>query len=574
MIGLGLSIVQLAVRQQLAFNPASFFANGEQGWWYDPSNFATLFQDSAGTTPVTAVEQPVGLQLDLSKGLVLGPELVVNGDFATNTGWVTPAGISISGGGLNFSNSSDGAYQNAGIQAGKFYRVTMTITRSAGSVGPAFNGSPNTIPTTVATSGTFSWTFAPTGTANGNFSILGSAFTGTIDNVTVKELPGNHRFQSTSANRPVVSARVNLLTKTEQFDDAAWTKLNTTITANSIAAPNGTLTADTLTTSAGGLASNVQQLTTKTTGVTYTLSTFAKRGNVKRVLIGQQFSISGFSDNIFDLETKTWVLQGAGTTVSFSELEDGWLQLNVSIAATGTGSFASFIGPINDNGTAFNSTTAGNTIYIWGADLRPTNQGVNLPVYQRVNTSTDYDSTGFPVYIKPNGSNQSLATNSINFTATNSMTVWQGIRKLTDVGTGIITELSPAVGANNGSFYLIHGSGSGNFTATSQGTAVSSVSTPTGALPAPVTVVSSLAMQISIDQLIVRINGAQVASGTSDQGTGNYGNYPAYFYARAGTSLFFNGNDYGSIARGAASTAAQIANGEAYINSKTKAYTP
>jgi hypothetical protein len=48
------------------FNPASLFAAGEQGAWYDPSDLSALFQDSAGTTPVTAVGQPVGKMLDKS----------------------------------------------------------------------------------------------------------------------------------------------------------------------------------------------------------------------------------------------------------------------------------------------------------------------------------------------------------------------------------------------------------------------------------------------------------------------------------------------------------------------------
>lgn len=42
------------------------FASGEQGAWYDPSDLSTLYQDSAGTTPVTALGQPVGLMLDKS----------------------------------------------------------------------------------------------------------------------------------------------------------------------------------------------------------------------------------------------------------------------------------------------------------------------------------------------------------------------------------------------------------------------------------------------------------------------------------------------------------------------------
>jgi hypothetical protein len=45
---------------------AALFSAGEQGGWYDPSDFSTLFQDSAGTTPVTAAGQPVGRMLDKS----------------------------------------------------------------------------------------------------------------------------------------------------------------------------------------------------------------------------------------------------------------------------------------------------------------------------------------------------------------------------------------------------------------------------------------------------------------------------------------------------------------------------
>jgi hypothetical protein len=43
-----------------AFDPATLFASGEVGAWYDPSDITTLFQDSAGTTPVTAAGQSVG----------------------------------------------------------------------------------------------------------------------------------------------------------------------------------------------------------------------------------------------------------------------------------------------------------------------------------------------------------------------------------------------------------------------------------------------------------------------------------------------------------------------------------
>lgn len=48
------------------FSPASLFAMGEQGAWYDPSDLSTMFQDTAGTIPVTTPGQTVALILDKS----------------------------------------------------------------------------------------------------------------------------------------------------------------------------------------------------------------------------------------------------------------------------------------------------------------------------------------------------------------------------------------------------------------------------------------------------------------------------------------------------------------------------
>ena len=44
-----------------AWTPAQLFQNGEIGYWLDSSDLSTLFQDSAGTVPVTASGQPIGL---------------------------------------------------------------------------------------------------------------------------------------------------------------------------------------------------------------------------------------------------------------------------------------------------------------------------------------------------------------------------------------------------------------------------------------------------------------------------------------------------------------------------------
>lgn len=65
MIGMGLGLNQTRRVPPSAFTPASLFAGGVQGAWYDPSDIATLFQDSAGTMPAV-VDQPVGRMNDKS----------------------------------------------------------------------------------------------------------------------------------------------------------------------------------------------------------------------------------------------------------------------------------------------------------------------------------------------------------------------------------------------------------------------------------------------------------------------------------------------------------------------------
>lgn len=49
-----------------SFDPSTLFTSAQKGFWYDPADMSTLFQDTAGTTPVTAVGQTVGKMLDKS----------------------------------------------------------------------------------------------------------------------------------------------------------------------------------------------------------------------------------------------------------------------------------------------------------------------------------------------------------------------------------------------------------------------------------------------------------------------------------------------------------------------------
>ena len=439
-------------------NPLSWFAAGEQGAWYDPSDLTTLFQDSAGTTPISAVgtvaDQPVGLMRD-------------------------------------------------------------------------------------------------------------------------KSGRGNHAFQATAGNRPMLSARVNLLTKTEDFSDAVWGKAGVTATSDSI-------------TSTGSIAYIYRAASLNLPpAIAYSLSCQVKAGTNNFVALNIQgngtywatiiFSINPLNPSVGELV----VGAGAGITISNTSISlnsDGYFTISavVTSATSVLRYFGVMFAPLltgNTLSTAYgeiSGNTAGQSFFIKKADLRPTNAGSLLPPYQRVNTASEYDTVGFPLYLKANGTSSSMSTNSIDFSITDKMTVVTGVRKLSDATRGMIGELSSSLDTNNGSFNI---SGSvpnatANYRYESKGTLVSSADCGTGYI-APINNVLTTQSYIATDSDSMRVNGTLVATSPADQGAGNFGNYPFYLFARAGTSLFLNGQFYGAIIRGAQSDNSSVIQTEQYMATKT-----
>ena len=189
-----------------AFTPASLFAAGEQGVWYDPSDLTTLYQDAAGTTPVTGLEQPVGLMLDKSKGLVLGSELVPGTYSGTVTSTWAIGSTSVT---RNGASSGVAILPISGpLDLAKTYVVSFTVSNFSGdSLAFRLNNS-GTARGPISANGTYTYRIPPGGTVADIRFIPWSGAVGeaTITNISVRELPGNHASQSTAASRPVLRA--------------------------------------------------------------------------------------------------------------------------------------------------------------------------------------------------------------------------------------------------------------------------------------------------------------------------------------------------------------------------------
>jgi hypothetical protein len=252
--------------------------------------------------------------------------------------------------------------------------------------------------------------------------------------------------------------------------------------------------------------------------------------------------------------TYTLAFSGAGTVTATGT--------NIGVYSAGSNSLVCTAGTLTL--TVVGSVTL--------ADLRVTNDGVGLPAYQAVVTSTNYDTTGFPLYLRFDGTDDSMATSAIDFTATDKMSVFAGVRKLSDAAQGSFVELSASVSSNAGAFAIQapRNTGVGNYSFFTGGTVLQSVN-PTG-FTAPISNVLTGLGDISGDRATLRVNGTQAAQSTSDQGTGNYGNYALFIGRRNNATLPFNGHIYSLIVRGAASTATEISNTETWVNGKTMAY--
>jgi hypothetical protein len=537
-----------------------------------------MFQNSDGTT-AAALESPVGLQLDLSRNLTLGSNIVTpaaNSTFTSDTGfWTKDAGVTISGGSANWTAavSTSQLYKTGQLTVGKYYEATFTISSiTTGGLRCNFGGNLGTLRTTA---GTYTERLVATGSGTMAIYSSGASTTASVTLVSFFEVTGTHRLQATSANRPTLSARYNLLTKTEQFNTtASWTVANVTVVANAAVAPDGTTTADKIYPNTTGTNRFIYQTLSLASGL-YKWSFRAKAA--EKTIAYIDFTGAGTTQAFFNLTTGAVGTVAAGYAATITSLGDGWYECSGTNNTASAYSFGGVYGVADANGSATVTANGTDGIYIWGGDTRPANQATGLiPTYQRVDTSSVYDTVGFPQYLKYGGINSSLSTASINFTATAQMSVFSGVRKLA-TATSVFAEFGTNVAANNGSFAIFTGLDTTTDYAFYLRGSSNVYYAPSSYTP-PIT--NTLSSQFNIagaskaTAIIPTVNNVTVQTGGAGTtaGTGNFSTYPLYFGARAGASFFFNGLEFQTIIVGKTLTATEIANTETYVNSKTKAY--
>jgi hypothetical protein len=168
-------------------------------------------------------------------------------------------------------------------------------------------------------------------------------------------------------------ARTNLCLRSEEFDNASWGKIDTTITADNVAAPDGTVTADLLTEGSAGTAV-VSQTFTIADGSTHTFSVFIKAGNHQWATVLLFSGGTGSYRQYVDVQNGVLGALTDGSTVlaaaganTIESWGNGWYRVSIPVTITG----ATALSVSTQSATADLNPTlvSGSTRYLWGAQL-------------------------------------------------------------------------------------------------------------------------------------------------------------------------------------------------------------
>jgi hypothetical protein len=208
---------------------------------------------------------------------------------------------------------------------------------------------------------------------------------------------GNHATQTTSAARPVLSARANLITYSEQLNHSDWSRFGVAVSADAGVAPDATTTADLVYATSTGA---VRSLYRGGLPVTSKKHRYHAKASGKNwfCIIAESTSAGGVW---FDLATGSLGTVSAGWTASIESAGNDWYVCT----ATSTASFNQYtaIGPVDADNSVTVTASGTDGVLVWGADVRTAGTGSSVPAYQQITDASTYNTVGFPRYLDFDG---------------------------------------------------------------------------------------------------------------------------------------------------------------------------
>ena len=238
----------------------------------------------------------------------------------------------------------------------------------------------------------------------------------------------------------------NLLPGARDFASASWLKVNATATTDSVAGPDGSLSAGVITATASG-AAYVYRGTSGAVNMASAVQVKVKKGTA-------DYCVLNLSSNIdrncwFNLNTGAFETVHASCTTTVTTQSGGFYLITVSVTNTPTSPFL-VVGPATGNGSM--TAAAGATVVVCDGQV---NAGAAQPYYPTTSApyfglrTQDYsaDPTKPGILIEPQATNLFLNSET---PATQNITVTAQAYTLSCYGTGSIVLSGTGSGTLNG----------------------------------------------------------------------------------------------------------------------------
>ena len=265
--------------------------------------------------------------------------------------------------------------QDIDLPSGKVYKTTFTIEDYvSGTVRIRFRGGSTVNGTQRSGNGTYTEILTSTGHTNIRID-GGTAFTGSVTNISVVEVQGDRPRLSYDITNGVVEDKphlllepssTNLITFSEDLNRFP-TKSQISVSSNVAISPDGTQNADKLIPNTSNVSTHyIRQDISVSNGVGYVISFFAKKGEYNYVNTYTSAYSTGVSAT-WDLNAGVVILGGANADIQ--DFGNGWYRCIWKGTTNSTSlSYRIYVSELEDRDAAF----AGDGIkgiYVWGATL-------------------------------------------------------------------------------------------------------------------------------------------------------------------------------------------------------------
>ncbi len=312
--------------------------------------------------------------------------------------------------GSRISNATSGTQSSIEHVGNDWYRITFTgINTGTGSSNPSVR---------IGASGT--------GDGSKGFLIWGAQLsqhsTLPVDNPYIKT-EGSAVYAARLDHDPTwlmsAAQEQNLLQYSETIDNSYWNKIRTTVTANAIEAPDGTVTAELLAEDSSANQTHVVRQNTitdipQTAGKSYVFSGYVKAGGRNRARI--RFEHAAHQADL--LLNNGTIFNNGFDSVTFTDVGNGWFRF-VAVETADSREPLVQIMLVNDSGQSTYTGDGSSGVYVWGLQLE-------------VGTASDtYHRTEGQIYLGPGATPKGLlieeartniAPNSHQFTANSGVT--------------------------------------------------------------------------------------------------------------------------------------------------------